>query len=300
MLKCMIERFAMNENKFETQKSYDTRTPEEVEQDNIERQAGLSDMYALERLQTDARNDIDERKVFDVLDDQRAAEVMGVDGAREQVAKVYSELMSSPESATIHAQEEKIAAQVEAVTGESTNREMLAARVGAEVVNNIADGSADENNRAVFGSEDMEKVKRAKLAGDLLEKIENNEDLDTVSDSTKGRLSNFVQMVRNRGGVEKTSNKDLEEAGRYIEQNPDVQEEIAEIETQSAEVDSQKLVDAWQQGDELGVQHELQYVDDTTRQTVEAYLVARRGDIGANRADVIADVMEMINEREAA
>lgn len=281
----------------------DSRTPEEIERDNAERQNGLNEMYTADRLATSGRNNIDERKVFDALDDKDLAQRVGVEEARGEIAQVYDEMTTSgsPEAAAIYSQERNVATRVEAAVRSDVDKEAVAARVGAEVLNNAADGTADEHNRAALGSDDMTKITRATAAADLLEKVQSHDSaLENFTDSTTSRLGKFVQMVRNRGGVEKTSNKDLEDAGRYIEQNPDVQAEIAEVEDNDTGVDTGKLIAAWQQGDELGTQRELDHVDEATAQNVEAYLAARRRDMQDSEADVAAGVKEMISERKAA
>lgn len=300
----------MYDTNFEKPKDkIDLRTPEEIERDNLERQEQLGGMFDADCLQSSthgdggARNGMDERKVFDALDDKQLAQEVGVQNARSEIAGVYDEMTrsGSPEAVAIYNQEKNAAVQAEAALGDAVDKEAVAARVGAEVLNNAADGTADDNNRAILGTEDMTKVTRATTGANLLEKVESHDEaLEGFTDNTKSRLLRFVQMVRNRGGVEKTSNQDLEDAGRYIEQNPDVQAEL-EAHDESQQPDVEKLIVAWLQDDKLGVHRELQELDDATRQTVEAYLAAKKADSAeVDASSVRADIAEIVSQQKAA
>lgn len=289
----------MFDNHEKPKEAEDTRTPEEIEQANAELQGGLSEMYSADRLNSNGRTGIDERKVFDALDDKNLAQEVGTSEARTEIAQVYDEMMTSgsPEAATMYTQERNITTQAESTVDGDIDKEATAARVGAEVLNNVADGSADENNRAVLGSEDMTKVTRATTAANLMERLEENGDdgLESFTAPTKSRLGKFMQMVRNRGGAEKTSNKDLEDAGRYIEQNPDVQEEIVEAQDeQASRLDSHELAGAWVRGDELAVKRGSKEISEGTRANIEAYIAASQHYPDYDKAEVTAGVMEMI------
>lgn len=270
------------------------RTPEEIEQANADLQDGLNEMYSADRLTTNTRSNIDERKVFDALDDKDLARSVGVEEARGEIAQVYDEMVASgsPEAAAIYSQEQNITTRVEAVVGEAVDKESVVTRVGAEVLNNVADGTANEHNKAALGSEDMTEIARATAAANLLEKVQSrDEELESFTDATTSRLGKFVQMVRNHGGVEKTSNKDLEEAGQYIEQSQDVQQQIEQLEDTKETIDSEKLAAAWVRGDEITVQRESKHLPQSLKDNVEALIAARKDD---DETEVAADVAEMI------
>lgn len=254
-------------------------------------------MYSADRLSSSGRAGIDERKVFDVMDDKNRAREVGTNEARDEVAEAYDEMMAhgSPEAATMYTQERNVTVHAESTIDGDIDKEATAARVGAEVLNNLADGSANENNRAVLGSEDMAKVTRATTAANLMERLEENggDGLDNFTASTKSRLGKFMQMIRNRGGADKTSNKDLEDAGRYIEQNPDVQEEILEAE-KVEKLDSRELATAWVQGDELAVARDSTQISEGTSANIDAYIAASTHDPEYDKAEVIAGVIGMI------
>lgn len=224
----------MYDNRFEKHTPQaDRRTPEEIEQDNRDRQEVLGDMYAADRFVSDGRTGLDSREVFDVVDDQSLAQTTGVDEARTQIADVYNQIATdgSAESAALYAQEATIAARVVDIIGDDVDEKTVAVRVGAEMINNMSDGSADIDNRAQLGAGDMAKVVHATAAAELIDTLESDPAaLDRLTPDTRSRLYGFMQTVRNSGGVEKTSNADLEEAGRYVLYEPEVQEVLEEPE----------------------------------------------------------------------
>lgn len=291
----------MYDTGFETPKDKkDTRTPEEIERDNLERQEGLNDMYSADRLQA-GRSDVDESKIFDVMEHQNRAEQVGVDEARSEIADVYDQMATagSPESQTLYAQEAEVAAQVENLTGVAVDTQTVATRVGAEVLDNVADGSADEHNRAQLSAEDMATVVHATAAAQLFEGIEGkSEAFDNFSTDTTSRLDRYTQMIRNEGGVAKTSSEKLDEAGRYIARNPEVQG--APETEESLGTDAEKLVQAWASGDQLGVRRELDTIPEGVRRNVEAYLTASFATDAQDPREIAAGLKEMLPAEESS
>lgn len=275
----------------------DTRTPEEIAEDNAETAKNLNEGMFSEQALRSAGTNVNPTELVGAMDGNKVPTGESVDVARQDVGKVYRELASeAPTSGQISAEQQRVATGVEDVlgSGEVPEDGVVAARVGGEIVNNLADGTAPEQNEAILSNEGKTKVVRATVGATLLRRWidKGSNALDGFTAATKARLLKFVQMVRERGGVEKTSNRDLADAGRFVEQSPDVQDEIATADREP-QLDAQELATAWVHGDSARMEPQLQTLPNSLRGTIDAIIEARKGD---DETKLIADIAEMIAE----
>lgn len=211
------------------------------------------------------------------------------DERRQHIAEAHDTLHNNDSlmQRQFNEQVSAVAAQIEtnfAVSGmETPDTNDIAERLEGEMIQDVLDGDDPHDMNSNVNTDNLNEARRAVEAAYTLEQIEEGETeiLNRLDGSTVGKVIEYQQGVREKGGAEQVSNEDLALLGKKIEQGAateDASETVSYIgeDGQVHQVEknnrARNLAEAWIGGN----WNEGGDVDHATRDKVYYYLETAR------------------------